>query len=115
MLSDLGMQVSGLTLSPQLLNPQIFSQRPLTKQKKGYSEELTENELAFLLFRVKEAAKVEDNGQKEDEHRNSDDRHRVTAGDRTVEGPTPELPGDVHLQKYIVVVSDIPLVFSRYI
>lgn len=48
---------------------------------------------------MKEAAKVEDNGQKEDEHRDSDDRHRVTAGDRTVEGPTPELPGDVHLGK----------------
>ena len=48
---------------------------------------------------MKEAAKVEDNGQKENEHRNSDHGHRVTAGDGTVEGSTPELSGDVHLEK----------------
>lgn len=48
---------------------------------------------------MKEATKVEDNGQEEDEHGHSDDGHRVAAGDRTVEGPTPELPGDVHLEK----------------
>ena len=48
---------------------------------------------------MKEAAKVEDNGQKEDEHRNSDYGHCVTAGDRTVEGSTPELSGDVHLEE----------------
>ena len=37
-------------------------------------------ELAFLLFRVKEAAQVEDDGQKEHEAGHGDDRNRLLAG-----------------------------------
>lgn len=62
---------------------------------------------------MKEAAKVEDYGKEEDEHRNSDYGHRVTAGDRTVEGPTPELSGDVHLEEctlYYYLISHLSLV-----
>lgn len=47
---------------------------------------------------MKKATKVEDDGQEEDEHRDSHHRHRVTAGDRAVEGATPQLPSDVHLE-----------------
>lgn len=53
-------------------------------------------ELAFLLFRVKEAAQVEDNGQKEHEAGHGEDRHRLLTGDGTVEAFTPEPAGHVH-------------------
>lgn len=42
---------------------------------------LTVYELAFLLFRVKEAAQVEDDWQKEHEAGHGDDRHRLLTGD----------------------------------
>lgn len=60
---------------------------------------LTVYELAFLLFRVKEAAQVEDNGQKEHEAGHGDDRHRLLTGDRTIEAFTPEPAGHVHLKR----------------
>lgn len=59
---------------------------------------LTVYELAFLLFRVKEAAQVEDNGQKEHEAGHGEDRHRLLTGDGTVEAFTPEPAGHVHLE-----------------
>lgn len=59
---------------------------------------LTVYELAFLLFRVKEAAQVEDDGQKEHEAGHGDDRHRLGAGDGTVEAFTPESVRRVHLE-----------------
>lgn len=55
------------------------------------------DELAFLLFRVKEAAQVEDNGQKEHEGGHGDDGHRLLPGHRAVEALTPEAAGRVHL------------------
>lgn len=55
-------------------------------------------ELAFLLFRVKVAAQVEDNGQKEHEAGQGDDRHRLLTGDGTVEALTPQPAGHVHLE-----------------
>lgn len=58
---------------------------------------LTVYELAFLLFRVKEAAQVEDDGQKEHEAGHGDDRHRLLTGDRTIEVLTPESAGHIHL------------------
>lgn len=54
-------------------------------------------ELAFLLFRVKETAQVENNGQEEHEAGHGDDRHRLLTGDRTIEAFTPEPAGHVHL------------------
>lgn len=62
-------------------------------------KKLTQNEFAFLLLRVKKATKVEDNRQKENEHRNSNYRHGVTAGDRAVESSTPQFSSNVHLEK----------------
>lgn len=59
---------------------------------------LTVYELAFLLFRVKEAAQVEDNGQKEHEAGHGEDGHRLLTGDGTVEAFTPEPAGHVHLK-----------------
>lgn len=59
---------------------------------------LTVYELAFLLFRVKEAAQVEDNGQKEHEAGHGEDGHRLLTGDGTVEAFTPEPAGHVHLE-----------------
>lgn len=59
---------------------------------------LTVYELAFLLFRVKEAAQVEDDGQKEHEAGHGDDRHRLLTGDGTIEVLTPESAGHIHLQ-----------------
>lgn len=55
-------------------------------------------ELAFLLFRMKEAAQVEDDGQKEHEAGHSDDRHRLLMGDGTIESVTPEFAGHIHLK-----------------
>lgn len=60
---------------------------------------LTVYELAFLLFWVKEAAQVEDNGEKEHEAGHGDDRHRLFTGDRTIEAFTPEPAGRVHLKR----------------
>lgn len=40
---------------------------------------LTVYELAFLLFRVKEAAQVEDDGQKKHKTGHSNDRNRLLA------------------------------------
>lgn len=59
---------------------------------------LTVYELAFLLFRVKEAAQVEDDWQKEHEAGHGDDRHRLLTGDWTIEIFTPESAGHVHLK-----------------
>lgn len=58
---------------------------------------LTVYELSFLLFRVKEAAQVEDDGQKEHEAGHGDDRHRLLTGDGTHETLTPESAGHIHL------------------
>lgn len=55
-------------------------------------------ELAFLLFRVKEAAQVEDDGQKEHEAGHSDDRHRLLTGEGTIEILTPQPAGHIHLK-----------------
>lgn len=60
---------------------------------------LTVYELAFLLFRVKEAAQVEDDGQKEHEAGHGDDWHCLCTGDGTVEAFTPESMGHIHLEK----------------
>jgi hypothetical protein len=54
---------------------------------------------------VKEATEVEDDRQEENEHRHSNHGHRVAAGDRTVEGSTPKLPSNVHLEKQISYYS----------
>lgn len=59
---------------------------------------LTVYELAFLLFRMKEAAQVEDNGQKEHEAGHGDDRHRLLSGDGTIEAFTPESASCVNLK-----------------
>ena len=59
---------------------------------------LTVYELAFLLFRVKEAAQVEDDGQKEHEAGHGDDRHRLLTGDGAVVILTPQSAGHVHLK-----------------
>lgn len=59
---------------------------------------LTVYELAFLLFRMKEAAQVEDDGQKEHEAGHSDDRHHLLTVDGTVETLAPESAGRVHLK-----------------
>jgi len=59
---------------------------------------LTVYELAFLLFGVKEAAQVEDDGQKEHEAGHSDDRHRLLPREGTTEVPTPQSAGHVHLK-----------------
>lgn len=58
---------------------------------------LTVYELSFLLFRVKEAAQVEDDGQKEHEAGHGDDRHRLLAGDGAHEALTPQTAGHIHL------------------
>lgn len=63
---------------------------------------LTVYELAFLLFRVKEAAQVEDDGQKEHEAGHSDDRHRLLTGDGTSE-ITPKSAGQIHLKQKVIV------------
>lgn len=59
---------------------------------------LTVYELAFLLFRVKEAAQVEDDGQKEHEAGHGDDRHILLEGERAVEVFTPAFAGHIHLK-----------------
>lgn len=59
---------------------------------------LTVYELAFLLFGVKEAAQVEDDGQKEHEAGHSDDRHRLLTGEGTIEILTPQSAGHIHLK-----------------
>lgn len=59
---------------------------------------LTVYELAFLLFWVKEAAQVEDNGQKEHEAGNGDDGHCLLSGDGTIEAFAPESASCVHLK-----------------
>lgn len=60
---------------------------------------LTVYELAFLLFRVKEAAQVEDDGQKEHEAGHSDDRHILFTGVGTIEFGTPQSAGHIHLKQ----------------
>lgn len=60
---------------------------------------LTVYELAFFLFRVKEAAQVEDDGQEEHEAGHSDDGHRLLPGQGAVEVLAPQLAGHVHLKK----------------
>lgn len=60
---------------------------------------LTVYELAFLLFWVKEAAQVEDDGQKEHEAGHGDDRHCLCTGDGTIEAFAPELMGHIHLEQ----------------
>ena len=60
---------------------------------------LTVYELAFLLFRVKEAAQVEDDGQKEHEAGHSDDRNRLLTGGGTIEIPAPQSASHVHLKR----------------
>lgn len=60
---------------------------------------LTVYELAFLLFRVKEAAQVEDDGQEEHEAGHGDDRHCLRTGDGAVEAFTPESVRGVHLER----------------
>lgn len=60
---------------------------------------LTVYELAFLLFRVKEAAQVEDDWQKEHEAGHGDDRHRLLSGEGTFESLTPQFAGHVHLER----------------
>lgn len=65
----------------------------------GLSWLLTVYELAFLLFRVKEAAQVEDDGQEEHEAGHGDDRHCLRTGDGAVEAFTPEPVRRVHLEK----------------
>lgn len=60
---------------------------------------LTVYELAFLLFWVKEAAQVEDDGQKEHEAGDGDDRHCLRTGDGAVEAFTPESVRRVHLEQ----------------
>lgn len=65
-------------------------------------------ELAFLLFRVKEAAQVEDDGQKEHEAGHSDDRHRLLTGDGTSE-ITPKSAGQIHRILYVNAHSGVLL------
>lgn len=60
---------------------------------------LTVYELAFLLFRVKEAAQVEDDGQKEHEAGHSDDGHILFPGEGTIEIFTPQSAGHIHLKQ----------------
>lgn len=60
---------------------------------------LTVYELAFLLFEVKEAAQVEDDGQKEHEAGDGDDRHRLLTGEGTIESLTPQFAGHIHLKQ----------------
>lgn len=60
---------------------------------------LTVYELAFLLFRVKEAAQVEDDGQKEHEAGDSDDGHRLLAVEGTIKRSTPQSAGQIHLKR----------------
>lgn len=60
---------------------------------------LTVYELAFLLFRVKEAAQVEDDGQKEHEAGDSDDRHRLLTIQGTIKILTPQSAGQIHLKR----------------
>lgn len=59
---------------------------------------LTVYELAFLLFRVKEAAQVEDDGQEEHEAGHGDDGHRLLTRQRTVESLAPHLTCTVNLK-----------------
>lgn len=58
-------------------------------------------ELAFLLFRVKEAAQVEDDGQKKHEAGHSDDRHRLLTGEGTIVSLTPQFAGYIHRILYV--------------
>jgi len=59
---------------------------------------LTVYELEFLLFRVKVAAQVEDDGQKEHEAGHGYDRDVLGPRGDAVEGLTPEPAGHVHLE-----------------
>lgn len=60
---------------------------------------LTVYELAFLLFRVKEAAQVEDDGQKEHEAGHGDDRNILCPGEGTIEILAPQSAGHIHLKQ----------------
>lgn len=66
-------------------------------------------ELAFLLFGVKEAAQVEDDGQKEHEAGHRDDRHRLLAGEGTIELLTPQSASHIHRILYVNTHSMIVL------
>lgn len=50
---------------------------------------------------MKEAAQVEDDGQKEHEAGDSDDRHRLLVGDVTIKICTPQSPGHIHCILYV--------------
>lgn len=64
-------------------------------------------ELAFLLFRVKEAAQVEDDGQKEHEAGHSDDGHILFPGEGTIEILTPQSAGHIHRILYVNTQSTV--------
>lgn len=66
-------------------------------------------ELAFLLFRVKEAAQVEDDGQKDHEAGHSDDSHRLLTREGTIEILTPQSAGHIHRIFYVNTQSLILL------
>ena len=59
---------------------------------------LTVYELEFLLFRMKVAAQVEDDGQKEHEAGDGDDRNHPFSGGDAVVALTPKPAGHVHLK-----------------
>lgn len=66
-------------------------------------------ELAFLLFRVKETAQVEDDGQKEHEAGHSDDRNRLLSGQGTMEVLAPQSAGHIHRILNVDTQSEILL------
>lgn len=87
---------------PPLQRPQT-PQNPVNKSlcvtMSKLSWLLTVYELAFLLFRVKEAAQVEDDGQKEHEAGHGDDRHRLLSREGTIEFLTPQSSSHIHLKR----------------
>lgn len=84
---------------PEPRTPQNPVKKSLRATKRELSWLLTVYELAFLLFRVKEAAQVEDDGQKEHEAGHGDDRHRLLAGEGTIVFPTPQSASHIHLKR----------------
>lgn len=60
---------------------------------------LTMDELAFLLLRVKEAAQVEDDGQKEHKAGHSNDRHGLATRHGAVKVLAPQNTSHVHLKQ----------------
>ena len=53
------------------------------------------------MFRVQEAAQVEDDRQEEHEARHGDHRHRLFTGERAAVGLTPQTPRHVHLEREV--------------